>query len=95
MLRAGSVEISFLEADVLRTIQRGLSLWESAIEQELIELHDARATVDYRFDDPEWFKGLGELISDQDSDLVDVRKALGMVTVALDALLGIEASDAE
>jgi len=93
MLRAGSVEISFSELDVLQTIEDALSSWEGAIEQELTELHDSRANFDYRFDDPVWVKGLGELISEQKSDLDRVRKVLGMVKVAKDAVLGIEVID--
>jgi len=89
MLRGGSVEISFSEADILETIEDALTGWELAIQAELTELHDARANMDYRFDDPTWLQGLGDLIKEQDADLVRVRKALGMVKVARDAILGI------
>jgi hypothetical protein len=95
MLRAGSVEIDVSDQGIIVTIEEALIRWELAIQDELTELHDARANFDYRFDDPTWSQGVGDLIEEQNDYLAQVRTVLSIVRVAKGAILGIEVNDVE
>jgi len=95
MLRAGSVEILFPTRVILETMKDCLLIYELAIQQELTELHDVRADMDYRFDDESTGKDLGELIKDNQEMLVAVRSALEWLSHAAPVFLSGETIDNE
>jgi len=89
MLRAGSVVIPFPTRAMLETMKDCLSIQELVIQQELTELHDIRADFDYRFDDEDTGKDLGELMEENHERLMAVRAALEWIShVAPIFLLG-------